>query len=66
MNTTYDLVESFGAQLDSYRRAFLKEGGKTSVPPIKVAQKASVEMSPMGIALVVAGGALLYSYFTRR
>lgn len=66
LNTTYDMVQSFGRQLDTYRKALIREGGKTAVPPIKAGKKGKIELSPLGLGLIAAGGALLYTYFRRR
>lgn len=68
LNTTYDMVESFGRQLDTYRKALLREGGKTSVPSItfrKKKERGTIGLSPMTLGLVAAGGALLYAYFRK-
>lgn len=68
LNTTYDMVESFGQQLDTYRKALIREGGKTSVPPITFKQKKgkrTIGVSPMTLGLVAVSGALLYAYFRK-
>lgn len=65
LNTTYDMVQSFGQQLDTYRSALIREGGKTAVPPIKALGKGGIELSPAGIALTVAAGVLLFTYLKK-
>lgn len=68
LNTTYDMVESFGRQLDTYRKALIREGGKTSVPPIefrKKKERGSIGVSPLTLGLVAASGALLFAYLRK-
>ncbi len=70
LNTTYDMVESFGRQFETYRKAFLREGGKTAVPSItfdrkRGKDKGAIGVSPLTLGLVAASGALLFAYLRR-
>jgi hypothetical protein len=70
LNTTYDMVESFGNQLNVYRKALISEGGETAVPAILFKGKkkkgpATIGVSPLTLGLVAAGGALLFAYLRK-